>query len=115
MRAYMSAQRYLIPRHAIGVDRHFRSQERSSMSTTSFTKFTAQLATIGALVAVSTGVAGAQKAKPAGPPVTTHGEVKAAAPAAKGQANAEANRTDAGPDKAPNVHNKQANKTAKHP
>ena len=70
------------------------------MSVTSFTKFTAQLATIGALVAMTAGVAGAQKSKPAGPPVTTHGESKAAAPAANGQATAEASRTDAKADKA---------------
>jgi hypothetical protein len=83
------------------------------MSTTSFTKFTAQLATIGALVAVTAGVAGAQKSKPAGPPVTTHGEVKAAAPAAKGQATAEAKRTDAAADKAAKVADKKDDKADK--
>jgi hypothetical protein len=68
-------------------------------------KFTIQLAAVAALVAVSAGVAGAQKAKPptprpAGPPVTTHGETKANEHAAKGQATAESKRTEAREDKA---------------
>jgi hypothetical protein len=80
------------------------------MSVSSFTKYTAQLATIGALVVLTAGVAGAQKAKPAGPPPTTHGETKAAVPAAKGQATAEAARTDAKADKAAKTADKKEDK-----
>jgi hypothetical protein len=61
---------------------------------------TIQVVAASMLVAISAGVASAQKAKPAGPPVTTHGETKANTHAAKGQANAEAKRTDADADKA---------------
>ena len=82
------------------------------MTVTRLSKFTIQLAVVGALVAVSAGVAGAQKAKPAphpgGPPVTTRGETKANPHAAKGQANAESKRTEAREDKAERVAIKSA-------
>jgi len=70
------------------------------MSATRVSKFTMQMVTVGALVAMSAGVASAQKVKAAGPPPTTHGQTKANAAASKGQATAEAKRTDAAEDKA---------------
>jgi hypothetical protein len=83
------------------------------MTVTRLGKFTIQLAAVAALVAVSAGVAGAQKAKPptprpGGPPVTTRGETKANEHAAKGQANAEAKRTEAREDKAERMAIKSA-------
>jgi hypothetical protein len=61
---------------------------------------TIQVVTAGMLVAISAAAVSAQKSKPAGPPITTHGDTKANAAAAKGQANAEGKRTDADADKA---------------
>jgi hypothetical protein len=69
------------------------------MSTTRVSKFTMQMAVVSALVAISAGVASAQKVKAAGPPATTHGQTKANEGAAKGQATAEAKRIDAAEDK----------------
>jgi hypothetical protein len=70
------------------------------MSVRRVTTMTIQVMAAGMLVAISAAVVSAQKVKPAGPPMTTHGEIKANAAAAKGQANAEAKRTDADADKA---------------
>jgi hypothetical protein len=70
------------------------------MSARRVNMMTIQVMAASMLVALSAGVASAQKVKPAGPPITTHGEIKANANAAKGQANAEAKRTDAAADKA---------------
>lgn len=70
------------------------------MSTQRVTKMTIQVVTAGMLVAISAGVVSAQKSRPAGPPMTTHGATQANPAAAKGQANAEAKRTDADADKA---------------
>jgi len=47
------------------------------MSATRVSKLTMQLVAVGTLVAMSAGVASAQKVKAAGPPVTTHGQIKA--------------------------------------
>lgn len=64
-------------------------------------KWTIHIATVAALMALSASVAHAQKGKaPAGPPITTHGQTKANAAAANGQATAQASRTDADADKA---------------
>jgi hypothetical protein len=70
------------------------------MSATRFRTLTIHALSAGVLVATFASVMSAQKSKPAGPPVTTHGETKANAAAVKGQANAEAKRTDAAEDKA---------------
>ncbi len=70
------------------------------MSATRVGKFTMQMAAVSTLVAMAAGVASAQKVKVAGPPATTHGQTKASQAAAKGQATAEAKRTDAAEDKA---------------
>jgi hypothetical protein len=77
------------------------------MSKTHVSKWTTQLAVIGTLVAISTGVAHAQKPHAGGPPATTHGAIKANDAAAKGQANAEAKRTDADDDKAARAADKK--------
>jgi len=77
------------------------------MSKTHVNRLTTQLVVVGALVVMSAGVARAQKPRPAGPPVTTHGATKANDAAAKGQANAEAKRTDADADKAANAADKK--------
>jgi len=79
------------------------------MSLIRSSKFTLQLVAVGALVAVA-GVAGAQKPAPhpGGPPVTTRGEAKANEHAAKGQATAEAKRTEAREDKAERAAMKSA-------
>jgi hypothetical protein len=68
------------------------------MSKTHVNTLTTQLVA-AALVAMSAGAARAQKPHAAGPPITTHGATKANDAAAKGQANAEAKRTDADDDK----------------
>jgi len=70
------------------------------MTKTHVNRSTIQLALVAALVAMSAGAVHAQKPRPAGPPITTHGATKANDAAAKGQANAEAKRTDADADKA---------------
>lgn len=70
------------------------------MSKTHVNRMTIQLVVAGALVAMSAGAAQAQKSRPAGPPMVTHGQTKANDAAKKGQANAEAKRTDADADKA---------------
>jgi len=66
-----------------------------------------QLVIVGALTAMSTGLAHAQKSRPAGPPATTHGATQANDAAAKGQANAQAKRTDADDDKAAKAADKK--------
>jgi|SRR5262252_7243662 len=70
------------------------------MSTQRHNRMTLQALAAGMLVAISAGVVGAQKGRPAGPPMTTHGATKANTAATKGQTNAEAKRTDADADKA---------------
>lgn len=70
------------------------------MSAPRVSRFTMQIVAVSTLVAMSAGVASAQKVNAAGPPATTHGQTKANEAAAKGQATAEAKRTDAGEDKA---------------
>jgi hypothetical protein len=70
------------------------------MSILRVNRMTIQVVAAAVLVAISAGVVSAQKSKPAGPPITTHGETKASASAAKGQANAESKRKDADADKA---------------
>ena len=55
---------------------------------------------LGVLVAGTAGVAMAQKAKPAGPPITTRGAAKSSPKADKGQATAEKARTEAREEKA---------------
>jgi hypothetical protein len=77
------------------------------MSAIRVSKLTIQVATVGVLVMTSVRVASAQKAKPVGPPATTHGEIKANPNAAKGQANAEGKRTDAADDKAARAADKK--------
>lgn len=69
------------------------------MSSIRVSKFTIQMIAAGVIVAISAGVASAQKAKAGGPPATTHGQTKANEAAGKGQATAEAKRTDAAEDK----------------
>ena len=69
------------------------------MSTQRVNKMTIQVFAAVTLVAISAGVVSAQKGKPGGPPMTTHGATKANPAAAKGQANAESKRTDADADK----------------
>lgn len=77
------------------------------MSKTHVKNLTTQLVMAGALMLASTSVALAQKPHAAGPPVTTHGETKAGIAAAKGQANAQAKRTDADDDKAARAADKK--------
>jgi hypothetical protein len=70
------------------------------MSSIRVSKLTIQIATVSALVALFPAATRAQKSRPAGPPITTHGQTQSSDAAAKGQANAEAKRTDADADKA---------------
>jgi histone H1/5 len=70
-------------------------------------KWTIQLAATAAMIVAFASVARAQKVKPTGPPVTTHGATKANDAAAKGQATAEASRTDADADKAAKAADKK--------
>ena len=77
------------------------------MSKTHVNRMTIQLVVAGAFVAISAGAAQAQKPHPAGPPIVTHGQAKANDAAAKGQANAEAKRTDADDDKAAKTADKK--------
>lgn len=81
------------------------------MSATRVGRFTMQMVAVSTLVAMSAGVASAQKVKAAGPPATTHGQTKANAAAAKGQATAEAKRTDAAEDKAAKTAEKKEDAT----
>jgi len=77
------------------------------MSAKRVSKMATHMVTVGVIVAMSAGVASAQKVKPAGPPATTHGQTQANAAAAKGQATAEASRTDAAADKAAGATDKK--------
>src|SRR6516225_1041353 len=77
------------------------------MSARRVNMMTIQAVAAGMLVAISAGVVSAQKGRPAGPPMTTHGETKANPAAAKGQANAEGKRTDADADKAARAADKK--------
>jgi hypothetical protein len=81
------------------------------MSAIRVSKLTIQALVAGALVAASATLSSAQKVKPAGPPITTHGETKASESAAKGQANAQAKRTDADEDKAARAADKKEDAT----
>lgn len=77
------------------------------MSAPRVSRFTMQIVAVSTLVAMSAGVASAQKVKAAGPPATTHGQTKANEAAAKGQVTAEAKRTDAAEDKAAKIADKK--------
>ena len=81
------------------------------MSATRVSKFTMQMVAASTLVAMSASVASAQKVKAAGPPATTHGQTKANEAAAKGQATAEAKRTDTADDKAAKTTEKKEDAT----
>jgi len=65
------------------------------MQATRVTKFTAQVVAAAVCLLAFSVAANAQKAKPAGPPVTTKGMAKANEHAATGQATAESKRTEA--------------------
>ena len=78
------------------------------MQATRVTKFTMQLVTAAVCLLTFSVVASAQKAKPAGPPVTTKGMTKANENAAKGQATAESKRTEARENKAERAETKAA-------
>ena len=65
------------------------------MQATRVTKFTAQVVAAAVCLLAFSVAASAQKAKPAGPPVTTKGMTKANEHAATGQATAESKRTEA--------------------
>jgi hypothetical protein len=81
------------------------------MSAIRVRKLTMEMVVVGTLVMMSANVASAQKARPAGPPATTHGQTKANEAAAKGQATAEAKRTDAAEDKAAKTTEKKEDAT----
>src|SRR5262245_3464668 len=70
------------------------------MSSIRVSSLTAQLVAVAPLLAPVPAIAHAQKPRPAGPPITTHGQTQSNAAAAKGQANAESKRADADADKA---------------
>ena len=80
------------------------------MQATRVTKFTMQLMTAAVCLLAFSVAASAQKAKPAGPPVTTKGMTQANEHAAKGQATAESKRTEAGERKAANAAPKKEDK-----
>jgi Spy/CpxP family protein refolding chaperone len=78
------------------------------MQATRVTKFTAQVVAAAVCLLAFSVAASAQKAKPAGPPVTTKGMTKANEHAAKGQATAESKRAKAREDKAERAETKAA-------
>ena len=78
------------------------------MRATRVTKFTMQLVAAAVCLLTFSVAASAQKAKPAGPPVTTKGMTKANEHAATGQANAESKRVEARERKAENAEVKSA-------
>jgi len=77
---------------------HVTNRSTGGIMSARFTKLM-QLTTAATLLAVAS-VAGAQGKAPSGPPVTTKGATQANAHAAKGQATAQASRTEARADKA---------------
>lgn len=80
------------------------------MKVSRFSTFEIRTATLGALLLGLTAVAGAQKLKHTGPPVTTRGTVKSNEHANNGQVTAESKRVDARDDKAEREVEKIADK-----
>src|SRR5882757_3858601 len=69
--------------------------------------------TLGVLVAGTAGVATGQKAKASGPPITTNGAAKSSPKADKGQATAQAARTEAREEKGERLAFKVARQESK--
>jgi Spy/CpxP family protein refolding chaperone len=83
------------------------------MKTTRLQNIMIRAAVLGAIIAGSAGIASAQKAKPAGPPVVTKGSTQSNPKADKGQATAQAARTEAREEKGERLALKNARQESK--
>ena len=103
-----------VPFISTAMSSHEHCQEEGRMQATRVTKFTMQLMTAAVCLLAFSVAASAQKAKPAGPPVTTKGMTKANEHAAKGQATAESKRVEARERKAENANLDEAQGERRH-